>query len=98
MSAILQTNARMIIDRDGDISGYDLPDEPPVYIDTKWLTKWGREDELVYVVKWANGTWADMFSIPNEWHDIYLASIRKRHEVGMATLDATLSEIRDNPV
>lgn len=91
MSTILNTNAAALSDEHGAMIGYAVPASDPVSIDTKWITKWGREDELVYVVKWADGTYAECFSLSNGWHDIYLRCVRARQEAGLAKLDAALA-------
>jgi hypothetical protein len=93
MSTILNTNAPLITAPNGDLSGYALPASDPVDIDTKWITKCGREDELVYVVTWADGTWADMFSLPNEWNRIFWNCSKARYEASAAKLDATLAAL-----
>ena len=91
---ITTTTAPMLFDADGDFSGYAIPDCDPVSIDTKWVTKWGCEDDLLYVVRWADGTVAEMFSISNDWHEIFVAGIVERSRANLRKLDATLSELR----
>src|SRR6185503_20646445 len=96
---ITSTTAPMLFDADGDFSGYAIPDCDPVSIDTKWVTKWGCEDELVYVVRWADGTVAEMVSFANpRWHEIFVAGIVERSRANLCKLDATLSELRSSSI
>lgn len=92
--SIITTNAPVLIDRDGDLIGYDLPKSDPIDIDTRWITRWGREDELVYVVTWDNGITADLFSLPNEWSGIFHKCSKARFDASAAKLDAALEQLR----
>lgn len=92
MTTVLDTNAKDIRGADGNFAGYDLPDADPVSIETKWLRKWGREDELVYVVTWDNGIWAEMFSIPRKWNSIADAAHAAKHRLAMNAIDAQLAK------
>ena len=96
---ITSTTAPMLFDADGDFSGYAIPDCDPVSIDTKWVTKWGCEDDLLYVVRWADGTVAEMVSFANpRWHEIFVAGIVERSRANLRKLDATLSELRSSSI
>jgi len=78
MTSILSTNAKPLFDADGDFMGYDLPDADPVSVDYRWIKKWGCDDELVYRVEWADGTWAELFSLPNKWNHLRMRSSMAR--------------------
>ena len=94
---ITTTTAPMQFDAVGDFSGYAIPDCDPVSIDTKWVTKWGCEDDLLYMVRWADGTVAEMVSFANpRWHEIFVAGIVERSRANLRKLDATLSELRSS--
>jgi hypothetical protein len=84
--SILTTNAPMLFDADGDFAGYAIPDCDPVSINTKWVTKWGKDDELVWAVTWANGIVADMFDLPRRWDHI-------KHDVREKVAASSLSNL-----
>lgn len=96
--SVITSTAPLLIDHDGDICGYDLPKSDPVDIDTKWLRRWGQEDELVYVATWDNGITADLFSLPNEWQAIFLRCSKARRDKLDATLAALAADKLDGPV
>lgn len=92
MSIIISTTAPIAYDADGDEVGYDIPDEDPVSIEPKWLRRWGRDDELIYVVTWANGITAEVFTLNPGWLSIATATHKKHHEEAMRNLDTALAQ------
>lgn len=70
MSSVTDTNAKMLFDEDGDFVRYDLPETAPLSIRHKFVDRPGPNgrfdvvDELVYVVEWPGGIWAEMFTCP----------------------------------
>jgi len=88
--SILETNARELFTFDGDFIGYALPEADPVSIDTRWASKWDRDDVVTYVVTWADGTVAEMFTFRREWNHILHETAQRRHVEAGRKLAATL--------
>lgn len=69
------------------------PSERPVNIDTKFVKLYTRRpfddvDELVYVLTWADGSVTERYTIPNEWHGLFVECVKARQAVAAAKLDA----------
>ena len=92
MTAILDTNAPDIRGADGNFAGYGIPDSDPVTVETKWVRKWDRDDELVYVTRWADGTWAEWSVLPSKWNSIANAAHAAKHAAAMAAIDAQMAK------
>lgn len=86
MSTILDTRTNAALDA--------LPDAEPVDIDYKWLRKWGREDELIYVVTWADGTVEAFFTLPAKWNSIAYRCHQARFAAALRKTDASIDALR----
>lgn len=93
--SIINTNAQMLFDADCDFVGYAIPESDPVSIDFRFDRKFRGEDEtneLVYEVRWSDGIWADMFTIPTRWNDIVRGAHAAKARRNLAAVDAALAE------
>jgi hypothetical protein len=98
MTTIIDTNAPERFTRNGVVAGYHLPDADPLTIRTKFVPAWDRRnntntDEMIYVVTWAGDVWATMFTIGNDWNDIYFRTINADRAERLRRLDAALAEV-----
>ena len=68
----------------------------PTNIDTKYVKTYTRRpfddvDELVYVLTWPDGSVTERYTIPNEWHGLYVECVKARQAAAAADTDALLS-------